>query len=258
MKRELISALAVGGKEELLRALAARGVKGVNGKGHCEAWGLRTGLAALDELSPGGELQGGAVHEVLWRESSPCPKSFAMLLARAAQNSCAGGGGGRTGRAVAWSDPDRELYLPAFWAAGIDLRRLLLLRCAGRKEQLWALTECMGCRGIGATVAEVGRLSQVEARRLQLAAERGGGIGVLMRQWSPGSSVPYAAATRWLVEPVAGDEGSQRWQVELLHGHGGRTGKVLLLEVSRETRAMRASAMVADRSSVPSASRATG
>jgi protein ImuA len=252
MKRELISALAVGGKEELLRALAVKGMKAVKGDGQGGGrgrGGVRTGLAALDELSPGGALQGGAVHEVLWRKSSPCPTSFSLLLACAAQ---------KAGGAVAWSDPDRELYLPALSAAGIDLRRLLLLRCAGRKEQLWALTECMGCRGIGATVAEVGRLSQVEARRLQLAAERGGGVGILMRQWLPGSSVPYAAATRWLVEPVAGDEGSQRWQVELLHGHGGRTGKVLLLEVSRETRAMRASAMVADRSSVPAASRATG
>jgi len=252
----VINALTVGGKEELLRALAARGVKG---EGRCKSRGLRTGLEALDEMSPGGELQGGAVHELLWRESSPCPTTFALLLARAAQKSSGNGGaGGGVGGAVVWSDPDRELYLPALSAAGIDLRRLLLLRCAGRKEQLWALAECMRCRGVSATVAEVGRLSQVEARRLQLAAERGGGVGVLMREWSPGSSVPYAAATRWLVEPVVGDEGAQRWQVELLHGHGGRTGKVFLLEVSRETRALRASAMVADRPSLPAASRATG
>src|SRR5581483_4889275 len=104
----------------------------------------------------------------------------------------------------------------------------------------------MACRGVGATVAQVGRLSQVEARRLQLAAERGGGVGVLMRPWSPGNA-PYAAATRWLIEPAAGDEGAQRWQLRLLHGHGGRTGKVLLLEVNRETRAVRASEVVADR-----------
>jgi hypothetical protein len=245
MWNEAVNPLAVQGKEQLLRALATKGAISRGRPPHRE---LRTGLAALDELTPAGALQGGAVHEVLWKKSSPCPTTFALLLARAAQ---------KNGGAVAWSDPDRELYLPALSAAGIDLKRLLLLRCAGRAEQLWALSECMACRGVGATVAGVGRLSQVEARRFQLAAERGGGVGVLMRQWAPGNA-PYAAATRWLIEPAAGDEGSQRWQVQLLHGHGGRTGKVLLLEVNRETRAVRASEVVADRPAAKTPSRATG
>ena len=236
----------VQGKEQLLRALAA---KGVIASAKSPAKQLHTALPALDQLAPGGVFQSGAVHEILWRKSSPCPTTFALLLAQAAQ---------KTGGAVAWNDPDRELYLPALSAAGIDLRRLLLLRCKGRTEQLWALAECMACRGIGATVANVVKLSQVEARRLQLAADRGGGVGILMRPWSPGVTAPYAAATRWLIEPAPGDEGSQRWQIQLLHGHGGRTGKVLLLEVNRETRALRASEVLADRPAASSPSRATG
>jgi len=247
MKIDAVSPVDVIGKEQLLRALTAKGIISANSSRKSRGKELRTGVAELDELAPGGAMAGGAVHEVLWRKSSPCPTTFALLLARAAQ---------KNGGAVAWCDPDRELYLPALSAAGIDLRRLLLIRCAGRAEQLWALAECMACRGVGATVANVVRLSQVEARRLQLAAERGGGVGVLMRQWAP--SAPYAAATRWLIEPAAGDEGSQRWQVRLLHGHGGRTGKVLLLEVNRETRAVRASEVVADRPAASSPSRATG
>jgi protein ImuA len=171
-----------------------------------------------------------------------------LLLAKAAQNN---------GGALAWHDPERELYLPALSAAGINLRHLILLRCAKRADQLWALAECLRCRGVGATIAFIPHLSQIEARRLQLAAEQGGGVGIFMRPYTPGKSVPYAAATRWLIEPAPGSEDVQRWSVQLIHGHGGQIGKVLLLEVNRETRAVRASSPLADRPVMPAPARAT-
>jgi hypothetical protein len=49
----------------------------------------------------------------------------------------------------------------------------------------------------------------------------------------------------------------QRWSVELLHGHGGQVGKVLQLEVNRETCALRVSAPLADRPAAPAPARAT-
>ncbi len=131
------------------------------------------------KLRPTAAFQGGAVHELLWPRQSTYPKSLALLLARAAQ---------KNGGAIAWSDPERELHLPALSAAGINLRNLVLLRCANRADQLWALAECLRCRGVGATVAFIQRLSQIEARRLQLAAERGGGVGLFMRPYAPGIS----------------------------------------------------------------------
>jgi protein ImuA len=219
-------------KEELRRALAEKQVSRVR----CRS--IRTDLDALNEMAPCGAFQGGAVHELLWPRHAACPKSLALLLAKAAQ---------KNGGAVAWSDPERELHLPALSAAGINLRHLVLLRSENRNDQLWALAECLRCRGIGATVAFIQRLSRIEARRLQLAAERGGGIGLFMRPHSPGADTCYAAATRWLIEPAPGSDQLQRWSVKLLHGHGGQIGKVLLLEVDRETRALRASAPLANR-----------
>ena len=131
--------------------------------------------------------------------------------------------------------------------------------CAARiaQDQLWALAECLRCRGVGATVAFIQRLSQIEARRLQLAAERGGGVGLFMRPYALGISNYYAAATRWLIQPAPGSDQVQRWSVELLHGHGGQVGKVLLLEVDRETRALCISAPLADRPAAPATARAT-
>lgn len=235
------------GKDELRRtlarhALAAKQASPVRGRT------FRTGLHALDALAPGGIFQGGAVHELLWPRQHTFPKSFALLLAAAAQ---------KNGGAIAWSDPERELYLPVLSAAGINLRHLILLRCTTRSDQLWALAECLRCSGVGATVAFAGHLNQLEARRLQLAAERGGGVGIFMRPYLPGTSDLYAAATRWLIQPAPGDDNVQRWSVELLHGHGGQIGKVLLLEVDRETHAMRASTPLADRPAAAPPARAT-
>jgi protein ImuA len=97
----------------------------------------------------------------------------------------------------------------------------------------------MRCKGVSATVAPVERLSRIETRRLQLAAEAGGGAGILLRPLDRHASV-YAAATRWLVSPARGERCVQRWKVQLVHGHGGRVGEAVVLEHRRDTRTTQA------------------
>ena len=238
---------------------------------------FRTGLEAMDELAPHGALRCGAIHELLFDcggkafrcggEAYPSmvspPRSLALILARAAQAA--------RGGAIVWSDPRRQLHPTAVSAAGIDLRRMILLRPRNAAQEISALTECLRCKGVSATVTHLDRLSDIEARRLQLAAENGGGVGIFLRPRSAGSSGNYAAATRWLVRPAAegfasAAEGDnwQSWIVELLHGHGGRLGSSVLLEVDRETGdwrasppSLRASAPLADRPAAATQTRAT-
>src|SRR5688572_22763783 len=216
-----------------------------------------TGLPALDALAPGGALRRGVVHEILSEPTDGTPLFFAMLLARA---SCGTGdppvslneNHGRVARAtggIVWSDPGRALYPPALAAQGIDLDRLFLLQPKTPAEEVWAIAECLKCRGVGAVVAEVKpshRLTRLEARRLQLSAERGGGVGLLLRPAGK-VSAEHAAATRWLVRPVPGERTVQRWAVQLVHGHGGRVGQTVILEHSRETNRVRAVEKLADR-----------
>ena len=195
-----------------------------------------TGLAALDGLLPGGGFACGAVHEILSAPSAGVPLVFAALLARSAINVVGG--------VVAWLDPRRETYPPALADLGVPLERSYMLR--GRKvaDQVWSVVECCRSEGVGAVVADLPRLSKVEARRLQLAAERGGGIGLLLR---PFGSAHYAAATRWVVRPTRGSPESRQWEVELVHGHGGRIGERVVIEVCRETNHVRAVEKLADR-----------
>jgi hypothetical protein len=196
---------------------------------------LATGFPAIDDLLPRGALAAGAVHEVLGNTDFS-PALWPVLLARAAA---------KLGWVV-WCDPARRFYPPAAAALGLPLERLLVLRAASVAEELWALAECLRCAGVGACVAAVGRLSLVQVRRLQLAAEKGGGVGILLR---PAEAIrwPYAAATRWRVMPVPGERTLQRCYLELIHGHGGRVGGGVLLEVCRETNHVRAVETMAHR-----------
>ena len=287
-----------------LHALEAGALAGPQGRT------FRTGLAALDALPPGGAFARGAVHELLTAPSDAKPLFLAALLARGAGSGDAGSrnkeirsrdketrGQGDKERetggtasfdplvslspdppassAIVWSDPHGELYPPALAALGIPLERLFLLHPANEADQVWALAECLRCRGVAAAVAALPprqRLSRVEARRLQLAAERGGGVGLLLRTAGK-ASAEHAATTRWLVRPERGERNEQRWRIQLIHGHGGRVGQSIILEHHRDAHRsaaadeslrprltahpVRPAAELADRPAVPPARRAT-
>jgi protein ImuA len=126
------------------------------------------------------------------------------------------------------------------------LSRVYLLHPQTTTDEAWAVTECLRCRGVGAVIATPQRMSRIEARRFQLAAERGGGVGIFLRQRGRGDSI-YAAATRWLIAPHPGERTIQRWTIQLLHGHGGRVGQTVFLEYSRENHSVRAVEKLADR-----------
>lgn len=235
---------------ELLRGLSLLAAK----HGACDALGVKTegtprfvtGLGALDAIAPPGGFACGAVHELLSEPTHRPPITVAAFLARCAARQ-------RPDGAIIWCDArGGGIYPPALAAMGIPLDRLLLIRAKNFADEIWAMSECAGCRGVAATVASFhrDRLSRVQVRRLQLAAERGGGVGLLMRPvHEPGrhEKSAYAAATRWLVRPAAGDKRVRRWELRLVHGHGGRINEGVILEVCRETNLVRASVAVADR-----------
>ena len=224
-----------------------------------------TGLPALDALPSGGAFARGVVHEILAESGHGTPLFPTMVLARAVIG--VEGGAWRVeskGLASAlspstlhpppstpstiWCDAKGTIYPPALAAHGIPLERLFLLHPRSAADQTWAAAECLRCKGVAAVIASIDyRLSRVEARRLQLSAERGGGVGILLRPANRLLSAEHAAATRWLVRPVPGERTVQRWSLQLIHGHGGRVGQAVILEHSRETNRVRAIEQLADR-----------
>jgi protein ImuA len=74
------------------------------------------------------------------------------------------------------------LFAPAIEQAGLPPGRVIYVEAGDEKSVLACSEE--GLRGgFGAVVAEIARLSMTTSRRLQLAAESSGAIGIAIRRW---------------------------------------------------------------------------
>lgn len=191
-------------------------------------------------------FQPRAVHELLFDPAGASPPAYlaSVTARRRAQ-----------GRPIVWIDSTRCLYPPAF---GFDVKHLHPLR-PRPSDLAWAATECLRCAHVGVVIAVMpNRLTRVEVRRLQLAAEHGGALGILLRPSLAAAGIDiYSAASRWLVSPAPGERTIQRWRVERVHGHGRRFGESFIVEKHRatgETRFVHPSAALADRPTAAAAS----
>jgi protein ImuA len=208
-----------------------------------------TGLKSIDELLPRRRWARGAIHEILAAPEDGIPRLFPLQIARAAA---------RDKGVIVWCDAQQELYPPAITAAKIPLDRLYLLRPTNREDLVWSIAECLRCRGVAATIAAAPqRLSRIEARRLQLAAERGGGVGILLRSMisTPLAEMQapfvYAAATRWRIAPAPGERMIQRFSISLLHGPAEHVGQTVFLEHHHESNLVCSTEKTTARSAIP-------
>jgi protein ImuA len=125
------------------------------------------------------------------------------------------------------------------------------------------MEEGLRAPGIAAVVGEVGTLTAVASRRLQLAAERSGITAFLLRRWRDSGqavrerNLPSAAVTRWRIaalpsQPLRGEPGvgRPRWRVELLRCRGGEPA-CWEVEEADATGHVSLAAALADRPSAP-------
>lgn len=168
----------------------------------------------LDAALPWGGLPYRALHEIGGLAATSAVAGFASrFLARRG--------------ALVWSRNARiaaelgELYGPGLARFGLGPERLIVVRCADEGEVLWSFQEALRCRGVACAVAEIGRLDLLASRRLQLAAEAGGGAGLVLRP-EPDAQ-PNAALTRWRAEPLAKLDGIF-WRLILWRAKGGAPG----------------------------------
>ena len=139
---------------------------------------LPFGVKAIDERLPEGGLALGALHEVAGGGNGAIDGAAAALFAA--------GVAARTRGRVLWCVTRQDLFAPALAAVGLAPDRVIYVEAGDEKSVLACFEE--GLRhgglhgGFGAVVAEVARLSMTASRRLQLAAEGSGAIGIAIRR----------------------------------------------------------------------------
>jgi protein ImuA len=136
---------------------------------------LPFGIAAVDSRLPGGGLLVGALHEVAGGGNGAIDGAAAALFTA--------GIAARTRGKVLWCVTRPDLFAPALSQAGLKSDRVIYLDGSDEKTVLACFEEGLRHGGLGAVVAEVARLPMTASRRLQLASEGSGAIGIALRRW---------------------------------------------------------------------------
>jgi len=101
---------------------------------------------------------------------------------------------------VFYIDTAGDFYPPAVVQLGLPLERLLVIRTKRNVDALWVCEQVLRCQAVAAVVLPIRAMDAYVSRRLQLAAEAGGGLGFLLRSDARGGHT--FAATRLRIDPL--------------------------------------------------------
>jgi len=222
--------------DQLRREVAAIDPSRVSFSPGFSPWGaeegsLRFGVPALDDALQGG-LARGALHELAPASELQLGSAFGFGLAIAALAAA-------DGRQVLCIQTDYAaheagtLYGLGLDCLGLSMERLLILHVAHPRDALWGFEEALKCPALAAVLAELpeaGTAADLTAtRRLALAAQAGGGLGLLLRHRP--YPLPSAALTRWQVAAALsapdrfGGLGGLSFDLSLQRNRRGRCGR---------------------------------
>jgi hypothetical protein len=176
-----------------------------------------SGFAELDANLPGGGWPVGAIAELISDTIGIGELSLLVpVLSRLA----------RAGRYIAWIAPPHLPYAPALAQRGLPLDRMLLIQTRDLQESLWATEQALRCPAVGAVLSWPAYIVDKNVRRLQLAAEAGGSLGILYRPPEAArESSPAALRLRLHAAPDG-------LAVEIHKSRGGRAGFTLQIGVA--------------------------
>lgn len=151
---------------------------------------IDTGCPGLGRLLPGGGYERGSLVEWFAQRHGSGVSSLSLLAAAPAM---------KDGKALVVMDWQGTFYPPSAAALGIDLQRVVVVRPLSREDGWWGLDQALRCPAIGAVWSELPEeMDDRLARRLQLAAEEGGTLGLFVRDIRTRGR-PSWADVQWLV-----------------------------------------------------------
>ncbi len=170
---------------------------GLTGKGT-----VSSGCSVLDNALPGGGYSMGTIVE--WVDGGD----------RVGERGGERGGGGfgngslylaltaaryamqESNKYVVVIDSDESFYPPAALYMGLPLERIIVLRPPSLDDAMWAIDQSLRSSAVAAVVARLDKLSDLNARRFQLAAEQNGALGLFLRPASARSQ-PSWSEVQW-------------------------------------------------------------
>jgi protein ImuA len=200
---------------------------------------LPFGIPDIDERLPGGGLAYGAIHEFAGGGAGTIDGAAPALFAA--------GIAARTKGKIIWALTRPDLFFPALSQAGLHPDRVIFVESDKEDDVLMAMEEALSFGGLGAVVGELVRLPMTASRRLQLAAEKTGTLGLIIRRWRRQTEAndfgnPTAATSRWRISilpseplPVEG-VGRPRWLAELMRVKAGESAEWEVGACDREGR----------------------
>ena len=188
----------------------------------------------IDGALPGRGLPLGRWHELagegLELETAAAAGAMAALMAAPLA----------TKGAVVWVMRRDDLYAPGLEGLGFPADQLIQVRARDEAQALAAFEDALAAAGVAAVIGEAEEVDLTAGRRLQLACERRGATGFVIRRRPFGgpsggrakrAAGGSAASTRWTIAcapsvPQPGEPGlgAPRWTLELERCRGGRPG----------------------------------
>lgn len=206
-----------------LNALRER-IQRIEGGGVRGRQTLPFGIADIDKHMPGGGLAMGALHEVAGGSNGAIHGAAAALFTA--------GIAARTTGKILWCVTRQDLFAPSLDHVGLSPDRVIFVEAGDEASVLACFEEGLRHGGLGAVVGEVAKLSMTASRRLQLAAETSGAVGLAIRRWRRETEAadfgqPTASVTRWRVTAISSAPlteqglGRGRWFLELIRNRAG-------------------------------------
>ena len=193
---------------------------------------VSSGCEPLDRLMGGRGFYRGTLVEWLAVGEGSGAGTLALAAAGAA---C------RDGGVLVVLDQRREFYPPAAVNIAVDPQNLIVVHATGQADNDWALDQALRSPAVAAVLAWPEKLDTRTFRRLQLAAEESGVVGLLVRPASVRDE-PSWADVRLLVEPLLVGPllvrpllGSRRLRITLLRCRGRASGQSIDVEINDET-----------------------
>jgi hypothetical protein len=255
---------------EIVRSLAEK-IRGWERDHRGPAEVVSSGLPALDRLLPDGGFCRGTIVEWLAAGAaravasekvsgtksgsdirSPMwprdlvPDTFsgsgaATLALAIAARAC------RESGALVVVDRPRIFYPPAAAGFGVDWKWFVVVRPRNERDEAWALDQVLRCPGVGSVLAWPRKLSERRFRQMQLAAETGRTLGLIVRPDEARGEPSWAEMRLWVASQGSGvsDRRSEvgiasrrRLWIELLRSRGGGEGGKVEIELDEATGAL--------------------